>query len=55
VVELQKGVPLVQSDALMATGLQELQEVGQVGRAVFVEHYRQQADDDLFLCGENRM
>jgi hypothetical protein len=53
-VELQKGVPLVQSDALVATGLQELQEVGQVGRPVFIEHDGQQGDDDLFLCGNNR-
>lgn len=51
VVELQEGVPLVEGDALVGGGLEELDEVVQVRRAVSVQHDGQQADDDLLLCG----
>ena len=52
VIEVQERVPLVQGNALVGGGLQELQKVRQVRRAVIVEHNRQQADDDLLFCNE---
>lgn len=50
VVKLQEGVPLVQGDALVRGGLEELDEVVQVRRAVGVQHDGQQTDDNLLLC-----
>lgn len=50
VVKLQEGVPLVQGDALVRGGLEELDEVVQVRRAVCVQHDGQQTDDNLLLC-----
>jgi len=49
-VEVQEGIPLVQGDALVRRGLEELQEVRQVRRPVIVQHDRQQANDDLLFC-----